>query len=202
MIFKKLFGGSKQKPSGPDHIQSSSAGIMVRDTRLDDHWSSKPISVKMFGGAMLPVSYYEYDPEKSPDTLPEYETALRNFLSLDLEAKALATPYVHKRCRDDIAAADWDGRDQLEATTRVPDAVWNHVRPKDVFVTRRMYDENEDLYVGVQCDCDWDMEHGVLLVYRKGKQLTRVSANDGHVTDADALNVPDNQDTMLSAWKC
>ena len=201
MIFKKLFGGSKKELVGPKQIQSSAAGPMKRDAELERLWKGRAISVKLFDGAMLPVSYYEYDPGKSPDALPEYETALRNFLSLDTTARGVATPFVHKLCRDYIAAAYWEGKDQLEAKTRAPEAVWDHVRPTEVYVTRRMYDENEDLYVGVQCDCDWDVEHGLLLVYRQGKQLTRVSAVDGYETDADALNIPDEEDSMLSAWK-
>ncbi len=201
MIFSKLFGGTKAKSAGPQHIQSALVETMHRDPSLDGCWVSRAIPVALFDGALLTVNYTDYYPDKNPDALADYDAALGHFLKLDIKIRDLATPHVHKACCDSINSADWDGKDELEAATRTPTAVWNHVHPKQVYVSRRMYDENEDLYVCVECSCDWDPEHGLQLVYRQGKQLTRVSGNDGHMTDADALNIPDENDAMLSAWK-
>jgi hypothetical protein len=39
------------------------------------------------------------------------------------------------------------------------------------------------------------------LVFRQGRQLTRVSGQDGHLTHADAYNVPDSEDALLSSFK-
>ncbi len=201
MIFKKLFGGSKPKPTGPQRIQSLHAGPMERDAGLDHSWNGKSVAVPLMGGVLIPVSYQELLSDNVSTLLPLYDAVLAHFLILDLKSRDLATPLVYKQCRDTIAAADWDGREALEIATREPSTLWAHVRPRSIFVTRRMYDQDEDLYLGVECECDWEEEHGLLLVYRQGKQLTRVSGNDGHVTDADALSIPDEDDAMLSAWK-
>ena len=50
------------------------------------------------------------------------------------------------------------------------------------------------------CECEWEQEHGLQLVFRQGKKLTRVSDQDGHLTKADAYGIPDNEDKLLSAF--
>lgn len=50
------------------------------------------------------------------------------------------------------------------------------------------------------CGCEWEEEHGLQLVFKEGKKLTRISGYDGHITAADAYDIPDEQDELLS--KC
>ena len=45
-------------------------------------------------------------------------------------------------------------------------------------------------------DCDWEPEHGLQLVFRKGQSLSRVSDDDGHLTYSDAFNLPEDQDRI------
>ena len=66
-------------------------------------------------------------------------------------------------------------------------------------MSRRAYQE-QDIYVQVACECDWEQEHGLQLVFRQGKKLTRISDNDGHLTEADAYGKPDEEDELLSKF--
>lgn len=50
-------------------------------------------------------------------------------------------------------------------------------------------------------DCEWEEEHGLALVFRKGMRLTRVSQYDGWLTEADAFDRPDAEDLLLSQFK-
>lgn len=50
------------------------------------------------------------------------------------------------------------------------------------------------------CECDWEEEHGLQLVFRQGKKLTRISDQDGHLTEADAYDKPDEEDELLSKF--
>jgi len=52
----------------------------------------------------------------------------------------------------------------------------------------------------VACECDWEPEHGLQLVFRQGRKLTRISAQDGHLTEADAYDKPDEEDELLSKF--
>ena len=118
MIFKKLFGSSKPKPSGPQHIQSSPAGPMERDASLAGYWTSEPVAIPLMGDVLLPVSYHDLLPGGVAALLPLYDAVLGHFLKLDVKTRDLATPHVFKQCRDTIDAADWEGRVALEAATR------------------------------------------------------------------------------------
>ena len=73
-----------------------------------------------------------------------------------------------------------------------PAEVWNHVTPTAVHVRRGRRDR--DVYVAFMCECAWEPEHGLQLVFRGGDRLVRVSAQDGHITQADAHGILDDQD--------
>lgn len=57
---------------------------------------------------------------------------------------------------------------------------------------------NTTLYVQVACACEW--EHGLQLAFRQGKKLTIISDQDGHLTEADAYDIPDEDDELLSRF--
>ena len=58
----------------------------------------------------------------------------------------------------------------------------------------------EDIYINVTCECEWEKEHGLQIVFRQGKQLTRISEQDGHLTEADAYDKPDKEDALLNQF--
>jgi len=48
----------------------------------------------------------------------------------------------------------------------------------------------------IAAECDWEREHGLQIIYRHGCELSRVSAQDGHVTHTDAFGLPEDQDKI------
>jgi hypothetical protein len=42
------------------------------------------------------------------------------------------------------------------------------------------------VYVSVGCECDWEVEHGLQIVFRDGATVTKVGPFDGHLTNASA----------------
>jgi hypothetical protein len=58
--------------------------------------------------------------------------------------------------------------------------IWNFVYPTEIIVH---WNENADFYLCVSCGCEWEEEHGLQLVFKDGKQLTRASGHDGGFTD-------------------
>jgi hypothetical protein len=203
MIFKKLFG--KPQAAHPDFgngaeldIQSAAAGTL---TRVESwRWRSQPIRIPYFKDLKMAVEFHDIEEGGADTFLAEYDAALLHFLKLNLEDRNSATPHVHAHCRDCISSADFEGREALASATVVPASVWPFVKPIDVTVSRRLFNE-QDVYIAVSCAVPWEDEHGMQLVFRQGKQLTRVGPIDGHLTDADAHNIPDEQDAMLSAWR-
>lgn len=56
------------------------------------------------------------------------------------------------------------------------------------------------MYVAVDCRCDWEEEHGLQLVFRQGRMLTRVSDQDGHLTEAHAYGRVDEPDALMAKY--
>lgn len=48
----------------------------------------------------------------------------------------------------------------------------------------------------IAAECDWEPEHGLLIVYRNGNELSRVSDQDGHLTHTDAYDLPEQEDRI------
>jgi len=77
--------------------------------------------------------------------------------------------------------------------------IWNFVYPSEIYVSRRQHND-KDIYIILACECEWEREHGLQLALRQGKKLTRVSDQDGHLTEADAYDKSDSEDSLLSAF--
>lgn len=80
----------------------------------------------------------------------------------------------------DVVGAEF--LDEEMGVTGEPGDIWRHVRPRSMRIETE-YDDNEHVYLVVECDCDWEQEHGMMMVWRDGKALSKVSGYDGHWTN-------------------
>jgi hypothetical protein len=73
-----------------------------------------------------------------------------------------------------------------------PSDVWSYVHfGSELHVSRRTKGDVEDgVYLSIECNCDWEPEHGMQLVLRDGRTVSKVSPYDGHLTNADACDDP------------
>lgn len=177
-------------------IHSKILGTLEQDTNFDDWWTSKPIPVPFFEGAGIPFTFMDFTPADDPTFPAEAERAIAAFLQLGAAERDRAAPLVFQNCRDFLEAIGYEEEDDALWKMEQPDEVWQFVTPDTVFVQRR-HRRDRDVYLSVECACDWEHEHGLQLVFRQGRQLTRVSAYDGHLTEADAYDKPDAEDELL-----
>ena len=164
-------------------------GELTPDPDIEEWWVSEPVSVGYFAGTPL---YFVLEDVADDPAPAEFETAVQNFLTLTSQDRAEATPWVFRNYTDYAEAV---GEDDLDFVIDTPEDVWAHVQPTKVHVLRRAYGDRK-VYVVVAADCDWEEEHALQIVYREGKQLSRVSAQDGHVTHADAYGLPEDKDRV------
>jgi hypothetical protein len=159
-------------------IQVSPVGTLHRDTF--DTWFSGKVTIPWLGSTVT-VTVMEYNPQDPADSknLPLIEKALRDFLALKASDKAQASKLVLKNCHEFIEAVgeeDWNTKmAQLKPSQAA--YIWNHVQIRRLAVQI----EKGTPYVRLLCDCDWEEEHGLQLVYQNGTKLTRVSEQDGHL---------------------
>lgn len=164
-------------------------GELMVDESIEEWLVSAPVAVPVAGNKELVFTLDAVADDPRPE---DFAAAIEAFLAIPLAARDTAAPHVFALYRQFCDAVD---ADDVAVAIASPTAVWNHVHFGDVLVRRRSKDDK--IYVAVHCGCDWDIEHGLQLVFRDGRTLSRVSEQDGHMTHSDAWGLPDSEDRIL-----
>jgi hypothetical protein len=163
-------------------------GPLKPHSRFPDWLVSGLVSVPYFDG--LPLTF-TLDGLTDVDT-DDVQSAVETFLALGSDARLAASSYVFQNYRCMVDAV---GQEDVGFHVARPEAIWEHVHPSAVFISRR-HRRDQLIYVRITAECDWEPEHGLQLVYRRGSELSRVSDQDGHLTHTDAYGIPENQDRI------
>jgi hypothetical protein len=173
--------GGKSRSTRP---KSAKAGTGAKPVASDPVLG--PLSRYKFGGlgghsCRFVLQDFEEDPQ--PD---EFRAAVRNALDAKPAILKAAEPHVVQYCMDALARYDDDDRPAL--VLEKPGDVWSHVQFGDEFIVRRrtVADAEHGVYLSLTCNCDWEPEHGLQLVLRDGRAITKIGEYDGHLTNADA----------------
>jgi hypothetical protein len=137
-----------------------------------DFFESEPHTIPYFDNKKLKVGFVE---AKHQPYLIEADNTLENFLSLAKQ----------DRIEDSQLVFDYYSETLKHGYTRplnIKDLadIWNFVYPNEIIIH---WDEKEDFYLCVSCGCEWEEKHGLQLVFKDGKKLTRASGHDGGFTD-------------------
>jgi hypothetical protein len=167
-------------------------GRVTQDSRLKWYRSS-PIAVPMFGGKMcsIIVDGYEQDPNKE-----DFHIAIANFLKGSSTVLREVDQHLFKYYK---AFEEWyleDGSAPIQSA----DELWQHVQlGSEPMVTRRYYGDKK-IYVSVECECDWEPEHGLQLVLKNGLRVTKLGGYDGHLTNSDAFDDESLEDVVYRSF--
>ena len=141
---------------------------------------SPPTAVPVLGGKQCTLVVESYVGDNRPE---DFHRAIANFLSIP--------PDVLRRAEDDLFAyyrdmADVLGDDEVPQIA-TPADVWSHVQfgAEPHFIRRP---DDDKVYVLLECECDWEPEHGLQLVFKDGLCLTKLGPYDGHLTNSDAYD--------------
>lgn len=155
----------------------------IGDLEPDDDfgwWVCPPIHVPLLDGA---VSFVVDD---EPSAHPaEYAAAILSFMALDHRALEAVSDEAFAYYRDIVRLLShqpglWEVPD-IDG----PDVVWQHIRLGDEPHVG-WDDATQAAYVSLESECDWEPEHGIQLVFRDGRQVTKLGQFDGHLTNAAA----------------
>lgn len=179
-------------------ITSKVLGQLKQDY-FPDWWKSEPIEIPFFNNQKLPITCMDFEPEEDKTFIEEADQALTYFLQLSSNDRQSVSEPVYRNCMDFLDAIEEDEEDEHFREIENINEIWNFVFPTDIFVSRR-HRRDQEIYIHIACECGWEQEHGLQLVFRQGKKLTRVSGQDGHLTEADAYDIPDEEDELLSKF--
>jgi hypothetical protein len=176
-------------------LTSRIVGPLTEDESISEWLKSDAIAIPFFDNKKLAVTFMDLGPED----LEEADAALRNFFALTSDDRLRISDLAYKNYTDFLDEVDFDGIEEGLSDIKEDHEIWNFIYPTDIYVSKR-HRRDHDVYVCISCECGWEEEHGLQLVFRQGKKLTRISSEDGHLTEADAYDKPDAEDELLSKF--
>jgi uncharacterized protein DUF6985 len=78
--------------------------------------------------------------------------------------------------------------EELPFIARAED-VWRHITLGDSMSFLRR-SEDDTVSCSIECNCDWEVEHGLQIVLKNGNEVPKVGPFDGHLSNADAYGDP------------
>ncbi|MFC1407458.1 MULTISPECIES: DUF6985 domain-containing protein [Streptacidiphilus] len=165
-------------------------GPVTVDADFGDY-VSPPLPVPVFADALCRFVIAGYDDD---DAKVDFEAAISAFLGLDESALRSASEPVLQYYLDVKAeVGDEEGFVSIDG----PDDVWSHVRPGgEVSVQREDAHGDRKVYVSVECECAWEPEHGLQIVFCRGSSVSKVGPFDSHLTNVSAFDRADLADVV------
>lgn len=157
-------------------IQSAVLGTMEQSD-FDDWWISKPVEIGFFEDEQLPVQYISFNPALDETFIQEADETITHLLNKDKAYRLSISDHVYRNCINFLESIEPEEEDRAMLEMQRPEDVWSFVQPSSIYVSREP--EDEQVYVRLTCNCDWETEHGLQLVFNRQGQLIRVSADDG-----------------------
>lgn len=137
-----------------------------------DLFESEPFPIPYFDNKKVKVGFVE---AKHQPYLESADKVLENFIGLSSIDRIENSGMVHDYYSETLKHGYTTPLDIKTAKD-----IWNFVTPTEIIIH---WDEDVDFYLCVSCDCEWEEEHGLQLVFKDGRTLTRASGHDGHFTD-------------------
>jgi hypothetical protein len=178
-----------------NEIVSNILGKLTQDEDIEEWLYSEEVEVPFFDNQEFMFVFMKND----PSFVNESDSAIRNFIGLEKVDRLNISDLVYQNCFEFLEQIDYDELDKPLWEINDKNDIWNFVTPTKIYVSKR-HRRDCDIYIHIACECAWEQEHGLQLVFRQGKKLTRISDQDGHLTLADAFDKPDEQDKLFSEF--
>jgi hypothetical protein len=165
-------------------------GTVTKDEELGWYYS-EPIPVQVLGGQRCRFILSGYDDDANKD---DFHTAIKNFLSINESVLHDAEPHIFQYYQD--FNADWEADDEEFITIESPADVWRHIQlGAKPMVTRRGYGD-QGIYISLDCECDWEVEHGLEIVFKNGLRINKIGQFNSHCTNSDAYDDESLEDVI------
>jgi hypothetical protein len=167
-------------------------GEVTSCTDIEGSYQSEPLPVPVLGGKICRViaEEYENDPNKS-----EFHTAISNFLSIGPEVLRAVEQHIYQYYKDTFDILEPDPEEDF-VIIKTPADVWQHIEFGDCPVVSRRPYRDKKVFVSLECECAWEEEHGLQIVFRNGLTVNKIGPFDGHLTNSDAYADDSREDLV------
>jgi hypothetical protein len=90
----------------------------------------------------------------------------------------------------------WGFEDEESEAIKEPKDIWEHVNLGDEALVGRRARGDRGVYISLECECDWEEEHGLQIVFKHGLKINKVGPYDGHLTNSDAYGDESLEDVI------
>ncbi|BDU20560.1 hypothetical protein [Dyella sp. GSA-30] len=154
-------------------------------------WLSSERPVTVLGGALCRIVVDGY---LEDDNKQDFHRTIANFLAADEAVLKAASSEVFAYYQDMVAYTS--PGDEAYVQIASPDDVWSYVQLGDEPIVSRQAYGDKQVYVSLECNCDWEPEHGLQIVFRDGSRVSKVGPYDGHLTNGSAFDDASLQDVI------
>lgn len=163
------------------NIEIKSIGKLTTHPDIEEWLISELISIPFFDGKELKFTICGIE-DNNNNLLMRVDQAIQNFLVKSSVDRTKYTPLIYKNYQDIYDFYKSINFDITSLDLNNPEEIWQYVYPYSIYLGRES-EENEDFYLFVYCNCSWEEEHGLQLVFTNGLDLTKVSGVDGSPTE-------------------
>jgi hypothetical protein len=145
-----------------------------------DRWRSQPVKVNVLDGKLLP--FVLPDEWNQVSLLQPIQSAVANFLGLDAEHREELTELVCKNYEEMLESSTFQPLPVPEKSK-----IWKYIYPTEILIKQGVDDYPTDIFIKHGVDevylvvsgyCEWEQEHGLEMVFKRGNEVVRVSEID------------------------
>jgi hypothetical protein len=155
-------------------------GSVVKDDEYGWYYG-EPTPIPVLGGQVCRIVVQDYDEDPAQE---DFHVAIRNFLALDKSALDAFSSYVFAYYKDH--SEDAEPGDDWYVDIASPEQVWDHVQLGHEPMVQRRAHGDKGIYISLECNCAWEPEHGLQIVFKNGLKVNKIGPYDGHLTNSDA----------------
>ncbi len=126
----------------------------------------------------------------------QFADTVADFTHRDQGALHAASRFAYQYYLDTARLSSEQGRDVDIPEVDDEGAIWRHVTFGREFDLHLGRDGDASVYLSVECECEWETEHGLQIVFRSGREVCKLGPFDGHMTNAEAFGRRDLADRI------
>ncbi len=166
-----------------------SVGTINVDDSSDECFTA-PIRVAFLDNEEYEFLLEDYIDDSSKE---DFHKAINNFINLDKSVLNDVSEFVYQYYLKTLKYLSPE--DDWYIEIEKPKNVWQFVQfGCEPVVSRR--DEDNRIYISFACNCDWEREHGLQLVFKDGSYINKLGGYDGHLTNSDAFGDESLEDVI------
>jgi hypothetical protein len=159
-------------------------GVVTKHAKFS-YYESQPISVSVLNGTVCQILVEGYDDSPFKD---DFHQAIDNFLTIGPSVLAEVEHHIFDFYKD--CNAYWETDDESYIDIKSPSDIWKHIQFGSQPIVQQRNRDKKMIYVSIECNCDWEREHGLQIVFENGLRVNKVGQFDGHLTNSDAFDDP------------